>query len=131
MPEGIQYPDSIDKVVQEKDGSVVLIMREDRPWDGSEQRLVELRRKINTYAAFVQQKQLEKNFPDLAGKPVSFQLMCLQHQPDPKTMQFLDRANAQLAAHSLQIKVRVIQVATPEMRRQELKQGGNPWWKIW
>jgi hypothetical protein len=131
MPEGVQYPDIIDKVMQEKDGSVVLIMREDRPWDGSEVRTTELRKKINTYAVYARQGQLAKDFPDAAGKPVSFQLLCIQHRPDPKTMEFLDRTNAQLAQHSLQVRVRVVEVATPEMRQQERQRDGKPWWKIW
>ena len=131
MPEGVQYPDIIDKVIAEKDGSVALVMREDRPWDGSGGRSDELRKKINTYAAYARQGQLERDFPDLAGRPVVFQLWCIQHRPDPKLMEFLDRANAQLVQHSLQIRVRVIEVVTPEMRRQERQREGKPWWKIW
>lgn len=131
MPEGVQYPEIIDKVIQEKDGSVALVMREDRPWDGSEDRVVELRKKINTYAAYALQGQLWKDFPDLAGKPVFLQLWCIQHRPDPKLMEFLDRANAQLAQHSLQIRVRVIEVVTPAMVREQRRRAGKPWWKIW
>jgi hypothetical protein len=116
MPEGVQYPDIIDKVIREKDGSVALVMREDRPWDGSDGRLAELRKKINTYAAYARQGQLATDFPDLADKPVFLQLWCIQHRPDPRLMEFLDRANAQLAQHSLQIRVRVIEVVTPEMQ---------------
>jgi len=131
MPEGVQYPDIIDKVMREKDGGVSLVMREDRPWDGSEARLAELRKKINTYATYARQGQLAKDFPDLAGKPVSLQLWCIQHRPDPKVMEFLDRANAQLAQHSLQIRVRVIEVVTPEMAREERRRGRKQWWRIW
>jgi hypothetical protein len=131
MPEGLQYPDIIDKVVREKDGGVTLVMREDRPWDGSENRLMELRKKINTYAAYARQGQLAKDFPDLANQPVSFQLLCIQHRPDPKAMDFLDRANAQLAQHSLQIRVRVIEAVTPAAAREERQRGGKPWWKVW
>jgi len=131
MPEGVQYSDIIDKVIPAKDGSVVLVMREDRPWDGSEDRFVELRKKINTYAAYARQGQLESDFPDLVGRPVSLQLWCIQHRPDPRVIEFLDRANAQLAKHSLQVSVRVIEVVTPEMQRQERRREGKPWWKIW
>jgi len=131
MPEGVQYPDIIDKVIQDKDGSVQLVMREDRPWDGSEQRISELRKKINNYATFARQGQLATDYPDLAGKPVSFQLWCIQHRPDTNLMGFLDRANAQLAQHALRISVRVIEVVTPEMQRRERQRKGNPWWKIW
>jgi len=131
MPEGVQYPDVIDKVVQEKDGGVTLVMREDRPWDGSEDRLVELRKKINTYVAYARHGHLATDFPDLAGRPVAFQLWCIQHRPEPKLMEFLDRANAQLAQHSFQIRVRVIEVATPELVREERRREGKPWWRIW
>src|SRR3954470_8670867 len=62
MAEGVQFPDIIDKVIQEKDGSVALVMREDRPWDGSEERLSDLRKKINTYGAYVRQGQLRQIF---------------------------------------------------------------------
>jgi hypothetical protein len=110
MPEGVQYSDIIDKVIEGKDGNVVLVMREDRPWDGSKQRAVELQKKINTYAAFARQGRLAADYPDLAGRPVSFQLWCIQHRPDAALVEFLDRANAQLAQHSLQIGVRVIEV---------------------
>jgi hypothetical protein len=88
MPEGVQYPEIIDKVIQDKDGSVQLVMREDRPWDGSEQRVSELRKKINNYAAFARQGQLATDYPDLAGKPVSFQLWCIQHRPDANSWSF-------------------------------------------
>ncbi len=132
MPEGVQYPDIIDKVIKDKDGNVALIMREDRPWDGSHQRIVELREKINTYVAFARQGQLAVDYPDLVGKLVFFQLWCIQHHPDPRLVEFLDRANAQLAQHALQISVKVIEVITPEMRRQELRQarGGRFSWLL-
>jgi len=131
MPEGVQYPDIIDKVIKEKDGSVLLVMREDRPWDGSEQRIGELRKKINSYATFALQGQLATNFPDIAGKPVAFQLWCIQHRPDAHLIEFLDRTNAQLAPHALRISVKVIEVVTPEIWRQERRREGKPWWKIW
>jgi hypothetical protein len=131
MPEGVQYPDIIDKVIQDKDGSVVLVMCEERPWDGSEERLAQLRKKINTYVTYARQGQLTSDFPDLAGKPVLFQLWCIQHRPDPNLMQFLDRTNALLAKHSLQIRVLVVEVTSPEMIREERRREGKPWWKIW
>jgi hypothetical protein len=131
MPEGVQYANIIDKVMEDKDGTVLLVMREDRPWDGSEQRVVQLRKKINAYAAFARQGQLATDYPDLAGKPVSFQLWCIQHRPDANLMEFLDGANAQLAKYSLRIRVLVIEVVTPEMHRKERRREGKPWWKLW
>ena len=130
MPEGVQYPDIIDEVIKDKNGNVLLVMREDRPWDGSEERIGELRKKINNYAAFALQGQLATDYPDLAGKPVAFELWCIQHRPDANLMEFLNRANADLAQHALRISVKVIEVVSPEMRRQELRsaQGGHFSW---
>ena len=132
MPEGVQNTEIVDKVIRDKDGSAVLVMREDRPWDGSEQRVLELRKKINTYVAFARQGELATDFPDLARKPVSLQLWCIQHRPEPRLMEFLDRANAQLAQQSLQIRVRVIEVVTPEMQRETLRsaRGGRFSWLL-
>ena len=131
MSEGVQYPDIIDKVIKDKDGSVLLVMREDRPWDGSEGRMGELLKKINNYTAFALQGRSAAEFPDLAGKPVVFQLWCIQHRPDANLMEFLDRANAQLAPHALRISVKVIEVFSSETRRQERLGGRKPWWKVW
>jgi len=121
MPEGLQYSNVLDKLVAEKDGSALLIMRDDRPWDGSDEHIAELSRKINAYAAYVVDGFLVKEYPEFTNKRVRFELWSILHAPDAKTQQFIDRANAQLAAHQLSIKVIVIQIT----------QTAKPWWKSW
>jgi hypothetical protein len=49
----IEDPDSVDLVVARRDGTVVLSMFEERPWDGSEERLRQLEDKVNAYLTFV------------------------------------------------------------------------------
>jgi uncharacterized protein DUF6572 len=46
-------PSVIDFVTQAPDGDVVLVMVEGRRWDGSTERLQELRDNINAYIEFV------------------------------------------------------------------------------
>jgi uncharacterized protein DUF6572 len=46
-------PSVIDFVTQAPDGDVVLVMVEGRTWDGSTERLQELRDNINAYIEFV------------------------------------------------------------------------------
>jgi hypothetical protein len=126
MPTGLQHPDIIDEVAhQAKDDSVVLTIREDTPWDGSDERIVALRSKINTYVAFAVQGQLAKDYPDLAGKPIVICLRCIQHRPDEKAMRFLDEANAKVARHGVQIRLHVIEVAEPQAHQR-----GGAWWKL-
>jgi len=127
MPTGLQHPDIIDEVAHHaKDDTVVLTIREDTAWDGSDERIAALRAKINTYVAFVVQGQLAKEYPDLVGKSIVISLRCIQHRPDEKTMRFLDEANAKVARYRIQIRVFIIEVAQPKARQR-----GGPWWKIW
>src|SRR6185369_14886002 len=105
MPTGLRHPDIIDEVAhQAKDDSVVLTIREDTAWDGSDERIAALRSKINTYIAFVVQGQLAKNYPDLVGKPIVISLRCIQHRPDERTIRFLDEANAKVTRYGIQIR---------------------------
>jgi len=127
MPTGLQHPDIIDEVAhQAKDNTVVLTIREDTPWDGTEQRIAALGNKINTCVAFIVQGQLAQDYPDLVGKPIVISLRCIQHRPDQKTMQFLDEANAKVARYGIQIRVLIIEVASAGGRKE-----GKPWWKFW
>jgi len=91
MPEGLQYSNVLDKLVAEKDGSALLIMRDDRPWDGSDEHIAELSRKINAYAAYVVDGFLVKEYPEFTNKRVRFELWSILHAPDAKTQQFIDR----------------------------------------
>ena len=126
MPTGLTHPDIIDEVAhQAKDDSVVLTIREDTPWDGSDERILALRAKINTYVAFVVQGQLARDYPALVGKPIVIELRCIQHRPDQKTIRFLDEANALVERYGIRIGVLVIEVVAPGRR------SGRPWWKIW
>jgi len=118
MPTGLRHPDIIDEVAhQAKDDSVVLTIREDTAWDGSDERIAALRSKINTYIAFVVQGQLAKNYPDLVGKPIVISLRCIQHRPDERTIRFLDEANAKVTRYGIQIRVLVVEVAEPQARQ--------------
>ena len=103
----IDDPDVIDFVTEDPTGHVVLVMVEGRQWDGSDDRLTELDNKINTYASFVFEKELVAKYPDLAGKPIVFELRCVD-APDSKTARFLATVSEKLKKLGVQFDVRQI-----------------------
>ena len=88
---GVDDPSKIDLVTFDPArDEYVLVLREPRPWDGSEERARELITKVENYRFFVSSGQLAGNYPDSAGKAVRIQLDC-DDVPDPVTAQLLQR----------------------------------------
>lgn len=106
-PVSVEQAGVIDFVAHDPSGSVVLVMVEGRDWDGSNERLFQLQEKINSYASFASDGQLTESYPELAGKPVRFELRCIG-QPDPKTAGFLDMVREKLEAAGFAFRVKRI-----------------------
>jgi hypothetical protein len=70
----IEDSDSVDLVVARRDGTVVLSMFEERPFDGSEERLRQLEDKVNAYLAFVVDGHMAEQHPDIEPKTVQIRL---------------------------------------------------------
>ena len=60
--------------LDEKTGEVLLVMNEDRPWDGSDLRLHELQEKFNAYVSFLLDGEMLAEHPELAGKRARIEL---------------------------------------------------------
>ena len=85
---------------------VVLIMKESRPWDGSDARLFQLQEKINTYVAFALDGEMIEAFPAYAGKKVRIQLNC-PAVPDARTIDFLENIRGHLTSEGVNFTVQV------------------------
>jgi hypothetical protein len=85
---------------------VVLVMRENRPWDGSDERLFQLQEKINTYTAFALDGEMTEVYPAYAGKKVRIQLNC-PAVPDGRTLDFLENIRGHLIAEGVDFVVQV------------------------
>jgi len=94
-------------VAHDPNGEVVLVMVEGREWDGSNERLLQLQEKINSYASFARDGQLLEKHPELVGRPVSVELRYVS-PPDPKTADFLDRVSRKLREEGLPFRSKQI-----------------------
>ena len=102
---GVENAQVIDLVTHDpKSDRIVLIMVENRPLDGSEQRLVELQDKINSYLSFALDGELAKRYPDCRDKRVRIQIDC-DKEPDAETTKFFDRMRRALSGHDVELLI--------------------------
>ena len=112
MHMSVENPSVVDLVAHEpKVGQVALVIVEQRPWDSSRERLLQLQEKIHNYVSYALDGQFAKMYPDLVGKPVTIALSCFA-KPDAVTMQFLDEMKGRLHNYNIGLEVRVLQVRT-------------------
>lgn len=105
---GVRNPEVIDLVTHDpKSDEFVLIMFEPRPWDGSQERLDALQKKVNNYIFFAMGGQLEKYYPQALDKSLRIQLDC-HTPPDPKTQTFLDQIRLQFEKEGLKFVVNLL-----------------------
>ncbi len=104
-PDGVANPATIDLfAVDTKRDQVLLVMKEDRPWDGSGLRLHELQEKFNAYASFLLDGEMVASHPELAGKPARIELHCLD-MPGDEVVELLGRIHDQLALQEIAMEV--------------------------
>ena len=101
----------MDLVVARRDGSVVLSMFEERPWDGSDERVQELEDKVNAYLTFVLDGHMSRQHPDIEARQVTIQLDYLSRM-DERTRALLPSIEATLAAYGIDFTVRLLREAT-------------------
>ena len=108
MTYGIQNADVVDFVAYlPSSGEVALVMIEERRWDVSRERLLEIQAKAHNYVSFALDGQLAKGYPEYAGKPVSIELHCFEPPPDAIT-EFLKNLNQRLTRYDIKIRVVVV-----------------------
>ncbi|HEY3357890.1 MAG TPA: DUF6572 domain-containing protein [Polyangia bacterium] len=103
---GVQNPKMIDLVTSKSDGTSVLLMIEERPWDGSDERLDQLQAKVNSYVSYALDGYLENQFPETAGMPFELRLDCAS-EPDQRSEEFIRRLNQALAKYGTRLEVAV------------------------
>ena len=95
----------IDVIAQDpKTGEVVLVMNEPEPWDDSDERLLALQERFNTYVSFLLDGEMAETHPELAGKPARIELRCA-HMPNTRALEFLGLIHDQLAFQEIRMEV--------------------------
>jgi hypothetical protein len=106
----------VDFIARAADSSVLLILIDDQPWDGSTARIAGLQEKIQGYAAYVTDGGLIRDHPELSGFPVRIELRCVHH-PDPLTAHILSALHDVLVEHGMTLSVKQIRVTSPRSPR--------------
>jgi hypothetical protein len=109
----VDDPSVIDFVTQSRDGDVVLVMVEGRPWDASAARLAELANKVSVYVSFVSSGEIYSKYPELVGKPIAFELRSIE-LPDAVTQELIDKMRLRLKRIGIDLMVRQIGASPSE-----------------
>jgi hypothetical protein len=104
---GVANPAVIDMFgLDQKADEVLLVMTEDRPWDGSDERLHQVQEKFNAYVSFLLDGEMLAAHPELDGKRARIQLRCLD-MPDNRAVELLGAIHDQLALQEIKMEVLV------------------------
>jgi hypothetical protein len=103
---GVQDTKVIDVVGEGPDGEVIMFIVEERPWDASPSQVDDLREKLITYAGFVADRGLVRQYPDLEGRPVRIQIDCPE-QPTDAIAALVDQAAPSLAEFGITLSFNV------------------------
>ena len=104
----------IDMIAHDpKTDEAVLVMNEPGPWDGSDQRLLELQERFNAYVSFLLDGEFAEWDPKLAQKRVRIEVRCA-HLLDARAIDLLGNIHDQLAHQEIKMEVVVGGGGSPE-----------------
>lgn len=92
--------------VDEGSGRVVLVIRHEGVWDGSDAQLFLLQEKLNAYVSFALDGEMEAEYPDFAGRALGLRIDCA-FPPDPRTLHLLGHVRRQLEFQDIGLEVRI------------------------
>ena len=102
----------IDVIAQDvKTGDVVLVMNESNEWDSSDEQLLTLQERFNTYVSFLLDGEMAEAHPELVGKPTRIELRCA-HMPETRALELLGHIHDQLAFQEIRLEVVVREAAS-------------------
>jgi len=83
---GVHNPKVVDLISRDADtGAVVLTMLEPRPWGSTPDQIREIEAKFNAYLQYALGGNLEHDYPQYSGAPVTFRLECAQLPGEQET----------------------------------------------
>jgi hypothetical protein len=95
----------IDMIAHDpKRDEAVLVMNELEPWNGSDERLLQLQDRFNAYVSFLLDGEFAEWDPELAQKRVRIEVRCA-HLPDARALDLLGQIHDQLAHQEIEMEV--------------------------
>ena len=105
---GLLYPDRLDAMAyDEHQKTVILAIFETRQWDLGDLQLLQLQEKLNAYASFILDGEMEETYPDLIDKKICIQLRTV-HEPSDAVLAMAPRVREQLALQDIDFEIVVI-----------------------
>src|SRR2546423_6598125 len=101
---GIRYPETVDLVTQEKDGTVRLIVAETEAITGD--RVLALQEKLKNYLSFASDGQLLAKYPNTRGASVRIRVD-LYAQPDALALEFIRRFRLLALKESVDVELSI------------------------
>lgn len=92
--------------IDETSGRVLLVIRHDDPWDGSDAQLYLLQEKLNAYLSFALDGEMAETSPEFADRPVAIVIQT-PTSPDPRTLHLLTLVRKQIEFQDITLAVRV------------------------
>ena len=103
----LEKPHMIDAIgLDEKSGRVVLVIRHDGAWDGSEKQLFGLQEKLNAYLSFALDGEMAEAYPEFAERGLAVRIES-PGAPDPHTLHFLGHVRHQIQFQDIELEMRV------------------------
>ena len=94
--------------IDEAAGRVILLIRHDAAWDGSDAQLYLLQEKLNAYLSFALDGEMADACPDFAHRPLGLRIETAS-SPDPRTLRLLAQVRRQIQFQDITLEVRVRQ----------------------
>lgn len=102
---GLANPAVIDLFAHDQArDEVLLVIKETRPWEESDDWLFQLQEKFNAYVSFLLDGELANEHPELAGKRARIELHAT-NMPGPKAIGLLSLIHEQLALQEIGLEV--------------------------
>jgi hypothetical protein len=96
--------------IDEASGRVLLVIRHEEAWEGSDAQLFLLQEKLNAYLSFALDGEMAEACPDFAGRPLGLRIETAT-APDARTQHLLAHVRRQVEFQEISLEVRVRQGA--------------------
>jgi hypothetical protein len=102
----LEQANVIDAIgVEEASGRVILVVRHEGAWEGSDAQLYLLQEKLNAYLSFALDGEMADAYPDLANRPLGLRIDSTT-APDARTLHLLAHVRQQIAFQDITLEVR-------------------------
>lgn len=103
----VEQTDVVDAIgIDDDSGEVVLTISDHLEWS-SDEHLLQLQEKLNTYLSFVESGEILSSYPDAKGRNVLISVVC-KHPPDDRGVGFLNQVSGIVDGAGMRFRYQVL-----------------------